>query len=308
MQNLPDEPTYEPISPFPPPPYATHASAPIASQDAPSNLKRIRKNVIVFGETGAGKSSVINMLLGDGQAQTSNSARGCTFESNPFPFDFPPDFGPNKSLTLWDTAGFNEGDVGTVPSTEAMVSLYKLLNKLSNKNGVSLLVFVMRGRIKASTKLNWTLFNEVICQSDVPSVVVVTAMENMANKPKGMDSWWEENVETFNEYGITPTGYACVTASKGRKKRGMFVNEALYLESQKRLSHLIYSTCAVEPLQVPPIQWFKTIVGKPWFKFWQGEKEVLVDDILEALRDKCGMKEDDVFALGKLMKKAEVHN
>jgi hypothetical protein len=252
------------------------------------------------------------MLLGDVQALTSNSATGCTFKSDPFPLDFPPDFGPAKPLKLWDTAGLNEGDVGTVPSTDAIVSLYQLLNQLSNSSGVSLLVFVIRGpRIKASTQHNWTLFKEVICQNGVPSIVVVTGMENLASKPNGMDDWWEENVETFRNYAISPTRYACVTASKGRKtKKGIFTNEDLYLESRQRLLERIYSACAVQPLQVPPIQWFKTVLEKSFlgikFRHTQ-EKEVLVDDILETLRDKCGMKEGDAFALGKRLQKLEIY-
>jgi len=39
-------------------------------------------NIIVFGETGVGKSSIINMLQGGEVATTSNSAYGCTSESS----------------------------------------------------------------------------------------------------------------------------------------------------------------------------------------------------------------------------------
>jgi predicted GTPase len=39
-------------------------------------------NIIVFGETGVGKSSIINMLQGGEVAPTSNSAYGCTSESS----------------------------------------------------------------------------------------------------------------------------------------------------------------------------------------------------------------------------------
>jgi hypothetical protein len=214
-------------------------------------------------------------------------------------------------LKLWDTTGLNEDDVGTVPSTDAIVSLYQLLNQLSNSSGVSLLVFVIRGpRIKASTQHNWTLFKEVICQNGVPSIVVVTGMEDSADQPGGMDGWWEENVETFRNYGISPTGYACVTASKGRKtKNGEFTNEDLYLESRHRLLERIYSACAVQPLQVPLIQWFETVLDKPLLGIkvlGNREKEVLVDEILAALRNKCGMKEDDAFTLRKMLKKVEI--
>jgi GTPase SAR1 family protein len=39
-------------------------------------------NIILFGETGVGKSSIINMLQGEEVATTSNGAYGCTSESS----------------------------------------------------------------------------------------------------------------------------------------------------------------------------------------------------------------------------------
>jgi len=41
-------------------------------------------NIIVFGETGTGKSSIINMLEGRSIAGVSSGASGCTFYSCPY--------------------------------------------------------------------------------------------------------------------------------------------------------------------------------------------------------------------------------
>ena len=43
------------------------------------------RNIIIFGETGTGKSSLINMLSNSQMAEVSNLAVGCTFQSNPYP-------------------------------------------------------------------------------------------------------------------------------------------------------------------------------------------------------------------------------
>jgi GTP-binding protein EngB required for normal cell division len=265
--------------------------------------------VVVFGESGVGKSSVINMLLG--ATEISCGPRGHTFEPTSFLLNFPRDFLPNTPVTLWDTVGFNVDNTGIVPETEAIVALYKLLHELSNAGGVSLLVFVIRGpHIKESTQHNWTLFNDVICNKGIPSIVVVTGMEGMASKPNGMDDWREENKETFTKYGISPTRYACVTTSKGRKtNKGIFADEGLYLESQQRLLSIIHSAHAVLPLQVPPIQWFKTVLEKSFLGIkyrHTREKDVLVDNILETLRDKCGMAEDEAIMLEKRLKEVEI--
>ncbi|KAJ3891397.1 hypothetical protein GG344DRAFT_65448 [Lentinula edodes] len=80
-------------------------------------------NIILFGSTGCGKSSIINMLLGHDAAPTSSGAVGCTFE--------------NSEYRIYDTTGLDEGDAGTVVSKDALVKLYQLLRNL--EDGITLL-------------------------------------------------------------------------------------------------------------------------------------------------------------------------
>jgi predicted GTPase len=54
--------------------------------------------VIVFGETGAGKSSVINMLAGTVVADTPRNAIGCTCENKCYPVSI-----HGNTFDLWDT-------------------------------------------------------------------------------------------------------------------------------------------------------------------------------------------------------------
>jgi len=163
-----------------------------------------RHNVVFFGETGVGKSSLINMLAGSNVAQTSSKATSCTLESRGYPVKI------SKSLFyLVDTAGLEEGDQGRVPKSDAIVQLYTLLKQM--EDGVSLLVFVMRPKITDGVVNNWRLFQEVICKYQVPAVVIITGLEN----EEDMDDWWVMNKETFREYGIQPDGNACVTATRG---------------------------------------------------------------------------------------------
>ncbi|KDQ58180.1 hypothetical protein JAAARDRAFT_259608 [Jaapia argillacea MUCL 33604] len=72
-------------------------------------------NVVVFGETGVGKSAVINLVLGKRVAKTSNGTRGCTFRSNSYDEK---SIGP--SFRVHDTAGLNEGSEGSMTSPDAM--------------------------------------------------------------------------------------------------------------------------------------------------------------------------------------------
>jgi tRNA U34 5-carboxymethylaminomethyl modifying GTPase MnmE/TrmE len=59
-------------------------------------------NVVIFGETGAGKSSLINLVVGTQTALTSGDAMGCTTKTNVYDV-----FIQNETLKvkLFDTVG-----------------------------------------------------------------------------------------------------------------------------------------------------------------------------------------------------------
>jgi tRNA U34 5-carboxymethylaminomethyl modifying GTPase MnmE/TrmE len=84
-----------------------------------------RHDVVLFGEMGAGKSSVVNMLCGQDKAAVSSSASGCTLSSTGYEGAM-----ADQPFTFWDTAGLNEGDIGKVPNMKAVVGLYRLLRQL----------------------------------------------------------------------------------------------------------------------------------------------------------------------------------
>lgn len=203
---------------------------------------------MIFGETGTGKSSLINMLSDEEVATTSNSAVGCTFESACYsvPINGVP-------YTLWDTAGLNEGDAGSVPADQALHHLRDLVDKL--KDGLSLLVYCIRGsRYRDIVKVNYDLFTEIICQGEVPVVIVITGLENEAN----MEDWWVENKKEFGQRNLRFEGHACVTTSKG--KRNMFEEE--YEESKGTVRRLIQECCPDKAWVVDSNEWFNRITER----------------------------------------------
>jgi len=264
-----------------------------------------KSNIILFGESGAGKSSVVNMLsTNEHTADISSGARGCTFESRSFDIDV-----LGHPTTIWDTAGLDEGDAGRIPKSEAIVLLYKLLRSLSD--GVSLLMFVMRApRIKGSVPQNWKLFYEIICQKKVPIVIVITGLENEEN----MDEWWWENKGAFQNYDIHPTGFACITASRGKRNRdgrGKFDDE--YENSREKVQRLIRSTCLTSPWCVPAAEWFKNIINVTFrsegYMCGLLKKNVRHEEIhevageaLKQLVSICGMPEKEAQDLAAKMK------
>jgi hypothetical protein len=207
-------------------------------------------NVIVFGETGAGKSSIINLVRGAYVARTSSDSVGCTFHSEYYDVSI-----EGMQFRFHDTAGLDEGQGGTIVKKEAIIQLYQLLRKL--ESGVSLLIFCMRGpRIKESCVRNWQLFWDIICQRRVPLLLAVTGLEG----EKDMDAWWENNKDYFTNYMLYPNSVACITADRGKKRASGYVYDEEYRESQLKMKKAVRSVYRREPWRVGRAEWFQTVV------------------------------------------------
>lgn len=256
------------------------------------------RNIIFFGGTGEGKSSCINMLAGRNIADTSANATGCTFDNRMHNVTL-----NGEAYQLWDTAGLNEGEGGTVPHQEAIAMLYRLLKRLDN--GISLLVFVMRApRMKDSAQPNWTLFHEIICQQKVPIIAVVTGLELEEN---GMDNWWVRNRVHFEDKGMRTSGYACVTGVRGRRRpNGTHMFDPEYEESRTKLMKVITETCLLRPWKYTGVSWFKEVVEVSYRKAGgcsggreriESKKRIAGDAVVQ-LKNRCGMSQVEAEALG----------
>ncbi|EGN91607.1 hypothetical protein SERLA73DRAFT_192210 [Serpula lacrymans var. lacrymans S7.3] len=210
-------------------------------------------NVLIFGESGTGKSSILNMIAGSDIAVTSNSALGCTFESVGYTVNI-----NGSPYRLWDTAGLNEGEQGSVPAEQAIRNLQDLVQNM--KEGVSLLVYcVSGGRFKTILKINYDLFYAIICQAKVPIVVVVTGLEN----EDPMESWWVENGAEFNRRQMEFAGHACVTITRGRAMRdGGYIFDKEFEESKIAMRELIQRCCSPTAWKVDGRLWLGEITNQ----------------------------------------------
>ncbi|KAF8632336.1 hypothetical protein AX15_001924 [Amanita polypyramis BW_CC] len=221
-------------------------------ETGPSNNAEDVSNIVIFGETGVGKSSLINMITGRETAATSSGARGCTFESVPHDVEL-----EGRKYRLWDTIGLNEAEKGTVPADRAIEMLQELVYNLKG-GGVNLLVYCIRGlRYRNIVKINYDLFSNVICEGKVPIVAVVTGLENEDD----MGAWWEDNLVDFDKRQMTFTDHACITTTKGKiMKDGQYMYEEEYRESTELVKKLLVRCCPPKAWKPNGSRWLSNIV------------------------------------------------
>ncbi|KAG6916832.1 hypothetical protein DXG01_005217 [Tephrocybe rancida] len=262
------------------------------------------RNIVIFGETGSGKSSIINMIAQNANlAYTGSSVRGVTLSNTRYEVDI-----EGITYNVYDTAGLDEAKTGSVSKQQAITQLYSLLKSLDT--GVNLLIFCYRApRIRDTTHKNWRLFYEIICLRQVPIVLAITGLEQEEN----MDDWWIRNKGAFQEYEIHPNGIACITATRGRQRRsGGYQLDEEYEESKSKMWKQIGVHCLVTPWRVAPVEWLKKIILVSYESRWydpcgifdpikhETTKEVISQGVQELVR-RCEMSEEDATVLGKAL-------
>ena len=178
---------------------------PLTSEPKPMHH---RFNIVLFGEMGAGKSSVVNLIMGSDVAPTSSGASSCTLDAKEYKVTI-----QGRDFRIFDTVGLNEPHSLRDPDRliGAINKAYCLIKSLSDSGGINLLVFcVRRGRLTVNTQQNYKLFHDFLCHKKVPIALVVTHLEHEEH----MEDWWPNNQAHFTECGIHILDHACITAKR----------------------------------------------------------------------------------------------
>jgi hypothetical protein len=171
-----------------------------------------------------------------------------------------------EQFNIWDIAGPNEGCGGRVQTATAIEDLWWLINRL--ENGVSLLVFVIRGRITERVYRNYKLFYETFCEEAVRIVLVIASMDNEKNQ----EGCWTHQEGFYTDYRMKFDGYAYVTAFKGKEGR----HQEEYDRTKTMIEKLIVENSKGQPWKVDRESWFQRVVGKFFqFRATDGDAKVL---------------------------------
>lgn len=162
--------------------------------------------VILFGEAGAGKSSIINLIVGHPVAETSSGIGSCTLASRSHKINT----GLHQFM-VWDTVGLNGMQIGH--DIKTMENAAHLVRDLHRQGGIDLLVFCKKsGRFMASECSSLRVFQEYLCEGQIPVAFIITHLES----EDPMEKWWETNgedlVKATNLKPSAVAGHACITS------------------------------------------------------------------------------------------------
>ena len=204
-------------------------------------------NVVLAGECGTGKSSLINLIIGRNVAKTSNDTAACTTEVRSYKVSI-----DGCTLKLWDTPGLDEGSTtrANIRPSEALV---KSLHRLQNKGDIHLLVYCMQGsRAKAALLKHYETIHDLLPPA-VPIVAVITRLERYQDR---MEDWWSNNVQELAIFGMKFADHACITTIPDCRGLPSAFRERL-IYSQRAVRDLIRRNC---PSQLLPVRFNATPV------------------------------------------------
>jgi predicted GTPase len=158
--------------------------------------------VVISGDPGAGKSSIINMLAGEEVFDVGGDAKGTTFEHQGCAIRF-----GDLNMNVWDTVGLNMSKDEQVDPEKALENLFDLLG---HSGGISLLIFVMRFRITDCTISNYRLIRDVLSGERVPMVAAITNREFETDNEK----WWREIKTIYSRNQMNFAAHAIGTANR----------------------------------------------------------------------------------------------
>ena len=181
-------------------------------------------HIVLCGESGVGKSSLVNLLTGWPVAEASSGSVTCTLGSTEYQFQL-----GAVTIRLWDTVGLEEPESRTREYMNAVEKATELIRRLSVSGGITLFLFCVRGaRVTTTTQSNYRLFYEVLGRKQVPIALAVTHLE----REEVMEAWWGRNVKTLKHKGIDVREHVCITTLEGHPK---------YIQSREAVQELLWN-------------------------------------------------------------------
>ncbi|KAG6377531.1 hypothetical protein JVT61DRAFT_15342 [Boletus reticuloceps] len=253
-------------------------------------------NVVLCGEAGVGKSAVVNLVARSKIANISSDVVGCTMQSTRHDILI-----DGTHYCIFDTVGLNQPELVVNSHLEAIESAYKLILGLTAAGGIHLLLFCMRrGKITLTTRNNYRLFYEFLCQKKVPVAVVVTGCEHEVD----MEDWWTRNKTGIEHHGIKSNGHVCITAVTD----GTPGEDLKYRESQRKIRELLKSRSLKAGAFLLDATAWLGMTGKEMKSLIKEGKTPKRGDVEKVLSKRLRLRPDDVKRIVDMMEKSGPSN
>lgn len=168
--------------------------------------------VLVMGETGSGKSSVVNLLVGQEVIKVSSGVCPCTPRTVKYEATIK-GRETQMSVRIWEVGGFNQPEEkpGKNPGAALAMDLGPILQANAS---VNVILFCMQGsKLKLTTTRIFQSINDVF-GGRVTIVLVITKLE----REETMEGWWGRNGQQISStLGLRGTVHACITGLQGGK-------------------------------------------------------------------------------------------
>ncbi|KAI6130803.1 hypothetical protein EDD16DRAFT_1028754 [Pisolithus croceorrhizus] len=190
--------------------------------DRPAPYDKAVQVIVVFGRTGMGVSSLVNLILGREEAPYHSDIHPCTLEPTPYQTEI-----DGQEFEVYDFPGFRKG-----------FSPAKLIGRLHRERGIDLVINCIRPK-DGTVKGYYNAVRSAV-PDRVPIVAVVTGLERHGDD---MEKWWLRNGGDLLEKGLKFVDHACVTTLS---PEDVSYNLDLYgrrIESTKAVRDLIIRCC-----------------------------------------------------------------
>lgn len=212
------------------------------SSHASASSKAI--DIVLLGEIGVGKSSLINLITKEKVAEVSPDTIGCTKTAAKYTSEW-----EGRTFHLYDTPGLVDPQMGVKPFVDPIDTIQKLIRSLGNGNGPDLLLFCIdNSKPTVALRRNYRLFCKIICEGKVSFALAITKLE----EGQGVGQWWSRHGARIRSYGMDCSGHIGIghekkpldpnPDSKGQSRESLLSFFVTCVDRQKyRTSSLLFS-------------------------------------------------------------------
>ena len=195
---------------------------------SPTSTRSKAINIVLLGEIGVGKSSLINLIARENVAKVSLDTVGCTKTAAKYTFEE-----KGRTFHFYDTPGLVDLQMGAKPFIDPIDTIQKLICSLGNGNGPDLLLFCIdKSKPTVALQRHYQLFCKIICGGNVPFALAITKLE----EGEDADQWWDRYGATVRRYGVDCSGYVGFRQnadSEGQLRASLLSFFVTYTDRQK---------------------------------------------------------------------------